>query len=1853
MLTHRKKQKDEKKAKQVSETEVRPVPKKTVKKTRVKSKAKAKERTRVKEFPTGTMLITSNKPRGYKECRVVSPTEAYALSLQELQQQAKERRLRQLQRLQATSATEAETPPDERPPRPVEAEEVVQQDANLENGEARDGATISVEPEATIPDVGVEEKVDDATAHNHGNSVEREAEAEVDATAPDQPASSDNQTSADTNAVSDIAGESVQMDLSAQPEKYTALTVHYALAAIRARVFDVNTTPCYCRTDVQFMAGNIYRRSPSHYHRSRVLPECEYLPLHCVLHQVTLPTLLESSRHTARLHYGLDPSSCTNDHVQPPPVCRMIAVADSYHYHIMCERANAGSPLAIYQAQQTDLDSPVARTAAYTSTTVPAQCPPKEGRTTRRPRHRSEGSHDSVKTTSQMTPTQGWKEKSSTALRRHQRKMATPPPDTTLQDEGPAPPRGVEPQPIFPNLPCRLPGPRQPAWTPASARDGEPQPIYHKPRLPLHRPKHPGIRDQSPRPLRHDPSYHAVGHPPQQGRHHSRFRVQWASEWATHQLRMWGNGCKPGTWSSTRVRLYPSPGNRHAVGSSISGRGLCTMWMEHSQRITTWYWSRSEWFGEHRCQCRQPRCHRRSRQREPRLVLRTNRATRWQTTTFRALDRLWGVKSRSHPWARFRYKACTRRMRRGFPQSQHCASTLAAGARKVWYFLEYYMMAACGQLGAYILIITALCSTHEAKQTTSFFQWFISGGFQSKSRSGPKSRGDSFQGLPTCGAWLRLLVLSSCIYAATAVVEPRVASSVREAEPGTRLPGPGNVHDLGYDRPVSFTNTQACKRSFRRARMRVQKRISEGKAGETMYRGRLHTAQSLGMRNTCFRSFTEGRRPLHNWSRRPGHMTLRYMTWNCSGLGNMLLPELIQWLDELPPQQRPHVVFLQESHWSITSEWESKGWMHISSGHAEKDKSAGLLTLINIPHVTTKEVRVRRVLQGRLDHIRITHSKGILDILNCYNQAVSFQQPESHYLKRSQLYRNLDKILCSLAVEHQVLVAGDFNLQLRREEPYVGSATCLRAPLDAQIAKDVEQFLEVVRKHALCALNTWRGRRPHTFTHLKYKTQIDYVFTRQSQATGLAKQAMPKHDFIVGAWRDTKHYPVLGTVHVPKPTWQQRTSPKYDITAILQEVQNPGVISQTIQAHMKESLSTLPLDRYDDIPRLLHDLCSRYFLTVPERHPPTPQQVELKQYIKTMWGHYKAAKTGAMMGSPLRGLLRRWRHLVQYHKMRKESQKVGRRLKRERFQTYLEMAEEAANASNTVALYKLVRKLAPKSRRQQVQIRDAEGMIISELDEEEHLRKHFEGVWHPPLQWESPPLCTAAVLPRDESTFSITANEIQQAVCAIRPRKAVSPQLPPAPFWKIAAPALGQWLAGQKGIETADIRYPTSWLMTSVALLQKPGKPVGPLTSLRPIGLQDPLSKAYTSILAQHFNPYALRYLRRIPQYAYLPGRDVMCALMRAVQHCRSVRTTIQGQAYNLHHLRQGTSTTDFRAGLQVSLDLSQAFDTGPWSLVMEAVRRTGAPDGLCSAIAQWIQGTVYELTYKRTRLLVNAGRGVRQGCCLSPIVWSVFTGLLYQEFEAIGGLHSPTKMLSMFADDKHICWELTSPTDLHDALQSLGKLLQLLRKFGLQVNANKSKAILHVQGKGSERIKRTCIELVKDEKHLKVPIREENTMTEELIPLVSQLHYMGIVLSYTSFEEQTMRHRIAVGRANYDRLRKLVNARKILRLHHRIRLWRCAILPAMTYGLLSTGLTKTSADMFAIAWIKQIRAISNSPVHLTGERSLDLLQRVGLPEPLQHLHKLASSSHRLHTQGFASRLTPNSAAASQPAHGL
>ena len=88
-----------------------------------------------------------------------------------------------------------------------------------------------------------------------------------------------------------------------------------------------------------------------------------------------------------------------------------------------------------------------------------------------------------------------------------------------------------------------------------------------------------------------------------------------------------------------------------------------------------------------------------------------------------------------------------------------------------------------------------------------------------------------------------------------------------------------------------------------------------------------------------------------------------------------------------------------------------------------------------------------------------------------------------------------------------------------------------------------------------------------------------------------------------------------------------------------------------------------------------------------------------------------------------------------------------------------------------------------------------------------------------------------------------------------------------------------------------------------------------------------------------------MKYLRCIPQHAYLAFRSTYSAIVQVTDHCRRGRSLLSSYTHNLHSRRQGqVKPGDFCACLQISVDLSQAFDTAPWDLLELALDRTGAP---------------------------------------------------------------------------------------------------------------------------------------------------------------------------------------------------------------------------------------------------------------------------------------------------------------------
>ena len=96
------------------------------------------------------------------------------------------------------------------------------------------------------------------------------------------------------------------------------------------------------------------------------------------------------------------------------------------------------------------------------------------------------------------------------------------------------------------------------------------------------------------------------------------------------------------------------------------------------------------------------------------------------------------------------------------------------------------------------------------------------------------------------------------------------------------------------------------------------------------------------------------------------------------------------WLMQFPPQKQPHIMMIQETHWRLNSEWTSDGWFCVSSGATDKDRSAGLLTMIRIDGVREQDIRIRSVVRGRFDHVRVDMHGASADLLNIQQKAVSF-----------------------------------------------------------------------------------------------------------------------------------------------------------------------------------------------------------------------------------------------------------------------------------------------------------------------------------------------------------------------------------------------------------------------------------------------------------------------------------------------------------------------------------------------------------------------------------------------------------------------------------------------------------------------------------------------------------------------------------------------------------------------------------------------------------------------------------------------------------------------------------------------
>ena len=238
----------------------------------------------------------------------------------------------------------------------------------------------------------------------------------------------------------------------------------------------------------------------------------------------------------------------------------------------------------------------------------------------------------------------------------------------------------------------------------------------------------------------------------------------------------------------------------------------------------------------------------------------------------------------------------------------------------------------------------------------------------------------------------------------------------------------------------------------------------------------------------------------------------------------------------------------------------------------------------------------------------------------------------------------------------------------------------------------------------------------------------------------------------------------------------------------------------------------------------------------------------------------------------LKRILQAWRAYAKFIQVCKVLRRRSRQARKQLLHDKLDLAKQAAQQRNSHMLYSVVRSIAPKTFRKAVRIHSKSGTLLTTQEEHQEIVHYFRALF-----LSSSASCE---IEAPDMPDRITTAEVRSALQATQIGKAVPKGCAPASAWKIC-----QGQVEQRVTELADSFYtgqqrlPIHWLDCYLSLLPKPNKSTRRPESLRPLGLQDAASKAFSRIIKCKLFDQVRSKLEQYPQYAYLPHRSTYDAI--------------------------------------------------------------------------------------------------------------------------------------------------------------------------------------------------------------------------------------------------------------------------------------------------------------------------------------------------------------------------------------
>ena len=915
-------------------------------------------------------------------------------------------------------------------------------------------------------------------------------------------------------------------------------------------------------------------------------------------------------------------------------------------------------------------------------------------------------------------------------------------------------------------------------------------------------------------------------------------------------------------------------------------------------------------------------------------------------------------------------------------------------------------------------------------------------------------------------------------------------------------------------------SSQVVKRSLRRAQRRADI------FGMTWYKGQTLTPSSflqMGMKpiewvpEPCSQKAVSKYHEQHIPRKR-----LTFFHWNGGGLASHTLDELKAWLEI----QHIGICIISETRWGFQNQWSDNGWSHVHSGDPTC-RGAGILILVSHSICKPDDIRWQELVPGRLLHVRLMKSNRNVDILGCYQH--TWSRDATVLQRRLQWWSSLDSALHKLPQRNVLMLIGDFNCGLPACQSHCGTT---EYRWEGKLTRgtqhsDHAHFQTILRTHGLLAANTWDATAGPTFVNPRFTSRIDFACLRKSQSDGRSKQV--RYIWNAPFMPDTPHGHAGLVCHVAQ-YWMP--PPKHVTTGISARQKAQGRAakfgnSPTWKLFVQASASDLvqPLTEAstsaDSQIQNMHAAAIRHFkhafpaTSTPSK--PDPWQQSLP-YYDNKWFH--RTQFLSLTRPTTINILKAWFHVARFHGLKRRQRKHAMLLREQRFQDIMHEAHQASLRHDCHCLFKIINKNAPKVPTRRMQLRNAQGTLATLHEERAILISHVEETW------KGTPLTIFPSPAGPGVPFALS--DLRDAIAAIPSTKAVALPYAPGLVWGVHSDSLAQPLFHllQQWWSCSPPIIPNCWKDGWLYLIPKPRKaPVRP-SNLRPLCLQEPIGKSIVGILARKALTQAMPALISWPLWAYIPHRTTQDSVTKAAQHCRLVRDLVLHSRSTPHSRAQQRPSEDFFGGVQLFIDLEHAFDSIDRLTLFARLHELGIHSNIIHLLHEWHRDTRYHVTHGGESFPVQTSKGLRQGCKAAPLLWNCMMALCLHDLHQFFPLTWICQCLNIYADDIHACGIFHSEAEFQRILQFFGFLFKALHDLGLHVNPRKSIALVTMHGTKSKQLRKQFLRMDKDVLTLTVQIPD---CPDLQIPVQKRATYLGCIMSYDQFENQTTWHRVTL----------------------------------------------------------------------------------------------------------------------------